>query len=581
MTDTISNNQRTPFSFWRFIQAEFTRDYMLECEEQKYLEKRERIYNFLLMSTSLEKFMLYGFCQCLDTFLYVWTFLPIRITLALIQAFGTLCRIRTSKPNRLFEPAQIIDIVKGLVVFGCAAPMCFMDISVVYHTVRAQAAIKLYMFFNMLEVCDRLLSSFGQDTLDAVYWTATEPRRKHSAGKLFLWLIIAIVYCIALDCIEIFTYALLLVIHAILVLLQAITLNVAFNSQNKMLLIIMLTNNFIELKHSVFKKFDRNNLFQLSCSDCRERFHYVILLFVVCVRNLDQFNWDMSQFWPLIDFIVVVFVVEFFVDWVKHGFILKFNELSSEVYREYTLSLAHDMVKTKQDIALSDYTDLLSRRLGFIPLPFACLVFGVLFQTINVKTTLAVFNVLLTFLCLFATKIAIGTILLGISCEYVTNNRKDSLNITIPIKEQMTNTTNDVPTIEITTTLTQPIEKTHTRSMSLVHLNQLLNKQTLSESTTLPSVDGGDELNETSFRDADDNYQCLINDQNCPPVSTFSKTSISTINTNDNINNNNASTILTDKDDGIVFTAQTSTTNKKQDLNDVERYKMCGNSIII
>jgi len=104
------------------------------------------------------------------------------------------------------------------------------------------------------------------------------------------------------------------------------------------------------LKHSVFKKFDRNNLFQLSCSDCRERFHYVILLFVVCVRNLDQFNWDMSQFWPLIDFIVVVFVVEFFVDWVKHGFILKFNELSSEVYREYILSLAHDMVKTKQDI---------------------------------------------------------------------------------------------------------------------------------------------------------------------------------------------------------------------------------------
>jgi hypothetical protein len=27
-----------------------------------------------------------------------------------------------------------------------------MDISVVYHVVRAQAAIKLYMFFNMLEV---------------------------------------------------------------------------------------------------------------------------------------------------------------------------------------------------------------------------------------------------------------------------------------------------------------------------------------------------------------------------------------------------------------------------------------------
>lgn len=59
-----------------------------------------------------------------------------------------------SSSSRLLEPAQIIDIVKGLVMLGCAVPMCFMDISVVYHTVRAQAAIKLYMFFNMLEVMD-------------------------------------------------------------------------------------------------------------------------------------------------------------------------------------------------------------------------------------------------------------------------------------------------------------------------------------------------------------------------------------------------------------------------------------------
>ena len=97
--------------------------------------------------------------------------------------------------SRLFEPAQMIDLIKGFVLIGCGIPMAFMDISVVYHTVRAQAAIKLYMFFNMLEVSDRLLSSFGQDTLDAVYWTATDPRRKASFGKLLLWLIIAIIYC--------------------------------------------------------------------------------------------------------------------------------------------------------------------------------------------------------------------------------------------------------------------------------------------------------------------------------------------------------------------------------------------------
>ena len=45
---------------------------------------------------------------------------------------------------------------------------------------------------------------------------------------------------------------------------QATTLNVAINASNKALLTIMMSNNFVELKGSVFKKFDRSNLFQVS-----------------------------------------------------------------------------------------------------------------------------------------------------------------------------------------------------------------------------------------------------------------------------------------------------------------------------
>ena len=48
-----------------------------------------------------------------------------------------------------------------------------------------------------------------------------------------------------------------------LMLFQATTLNVAFNSHNKALLTIMMSNNFVELKGSVFKKFEKNNLFQV------------------------------------------------------------------------------------------------------------------------------------------------------------------------------------------------------------------------------------------------------------------------------------------------------------------------------
>jgi hypothetical protein len=48
---------------------------------------------------------------------------------------------------------------------------------------------------------------------------------------------------------------------------------------------------FVELKGSVFKKFDKNNLFQVSCSDVRERFHLFVLLFIVVLQTMKEYSW--------------------------------------------------------------------------------------------------------------------------------------------------------------------------------------------------------------------------------------------------------------------------------------------------
>ena len=48
---------------------------------------------------------------------------------------------------------------------------------------------------------------------------------------------------------------------------------------------------FVELKGSVFKKFDKNNLFQVSCCDVRERFHLFALLFIVVVQTMKEYGW--------------------------------------------------------------------------------------------------------------------------------------------------------------------------------------------------------------------------------------------------------------------------------------------------
>jgi hypothetical protein len=43
-------------------------------------------------------------------------------------------------------------------------------------------------------------------------------------------------------------------------------MNVAINSHNNALLTLLISNQFVELKGSVFKKFEKENLFQISCS---------------------------------------------------------------------------------------------------------------------------------------------------------------------------------------------------------------------------------------------------------------------------------------------------------------------------
>lgn len=47
---------------------------------------------------------------------------------------------------------------------------------------------------------------------------------------------------------------------------QAITLNVSINSFSNALLTLLVSNQFVEIKSSVFKKFEKENLFQLSCA---------------------------------------------------------------------------------------------------------------------------------------------------------------------------------------------------------------------------------------------------------------------------------------------------------------------------
>lgn len=403
-------------SLIKFLKGELTRDYLLEHDKERYSAKREKVYSFMRIPLEVEKYMLYGFMQCTDSFLFVCTFLPLRVLLALwslisrpfYKCFGIL-----PKSDKILKSAEICDLLRVLVLILSSIVMCYIDPNVLYHLIKSQSVIKLYLFYNMLEVGDRLFSSIGQDTIDALFWTATEPRgKKREHLGVIPHLIFALVY---------------IILHSCLVLFQATTLNVGINSSNKILLTIMMSNNFVELKGSVFKKFDKNNLFQVSCSDVRERFHLTFLLFIVIMQTMKEYSWKLEQFWLLLPDCIVVLGVEFVIDWIKHAFVTKFNELPLDVYKDYTISLAYDLAETRQKHAFTDCCDLVARRMGFIPIPLTVVMVRILVSTLNIKDLPSVIIFLVAYLCIITFKIFNSIVLMGKACDLIETHKQEKV----------------------------------------------------------------------------------------------------------------------------------------------------------
>ena len=79
-------------SLFAFLHVELTRGYLLEHDEERFSARREKVYSFIKIPQDLEKFMAYGFFQCADSLLFVYTFLPMRFIMAFWSFFNRLFR---------------------------------------------------------------------------------------------------------------------------------------------------------------------------------------------------------------------------------------------------------------------------------------------------------------------------------------------------------------------------------------------------------------------------------------------------------------------------------------------------------
>ncbi|KAH9469445.1 hypothetical protein Pst134EA_006734 [Puccinia striiformis f. sp. tritici] len=426
---TTTTTAPRSFSLWEHLKYEINpeqhEDTSLFQESQSASLRSERISNFLNVPIAIEKTIIFGFWICLDSFLSVLTILPIKFFYSLYLFLLNLrykiwdslfFRNRSKKRKRLSVGCKV-DLIQGLlIVLVCLFLHHVTDASRMYHSVRGQETIKLYVIFNVLEIADRLCCSFGQDILDSLFSPSTLGRRNDGSQPhmkpIFLF-ILAFIFTVA---------------HTLVLFYQLVSLNVAINSFDHSLITLLISNQFVEIKGAVFKKFEKENLFQMSCADIVERFQLFLMLAIIAIRNLIEmsgssttstsntqsytyhylpqslisFSPTISLIEKIISPVIVVMLSEVLVDWLKHAFITKFNHIRPSVYARFIDILCKDLIGDHLKLVKVDHDDHLlikdddqdmkpfvdkspavSRRLGFSVFPIFCLTVRVSSQAIG------------------------------------------------------------------------------------------------------------------------------------------------------------------------------------------------------
>ncbi|KAK9237005.1 eukaryotic membrane protein family-domain-containing protein [Lipomyces kononenkoae] len=316
----------------------------------------DQIVSFLVVPFSLEKVLFFGFLTCLDAFLYFFTILPLRFARATYRLLTSLLSNKTVS----LQPSQSIDITKGVILISTVYLLSGLNASILYHNIRGQSAVKLYVMFNVLEVGDKLFCSLGQDIMEVLFSNTTLQR----PIRLYLFISLAIFYNL---------------LHAAALFCQMITLNVAVNSYSNALLTLLLSNQFGEIKSTVFKKFERENLFQLTCADISERFQLWVMLLIIGLRNIVEISASSTgiipQSWKGMNTIlgaffgpaIVVLGSEICVDWLKHSYIAKFNKLKPKVYNRFLDVFCRDLLRNGRSGQIN-----LTKRLGVPLIPLVC-----------------------------------------------------------------------------------------------------------------------------------------------------------------------------------------------------------------
>lgn len=315
-------------------------------------KERERVYDTIFrLPWRCEALIDVGFFVCFDSFLSLLTIMPTRLA-------ATVWRILIKRQFKRPSAAELSDFGCFLVLIVGVILLERTDISLIYHMIRGQGTIKLYVVYNVLEIFDKLCQNFCGDVLQTLFNSAEGVANcSHEKMRFWIWRFIS-------D--QALTMA-ASIFHSFILLAQAITLSTSIIAHNNALLALLVSNNFSEIKSNVFKRFSKDNIHSLAYADSIERFHISAFLLFVLAQNLLEAEGPWFESFLLNA--LMVFVCEMLIDIIKHSFLAKFNGIKPIAYSEFLEELCKQTLNIQSEAEKS---------LTFVPLAPACVVIRVL-----------------------------------------------------------------------------------------------------------------------------------------------------------------------------------------------------------
>ncbi|XP_073066064.1 protein POLLEN DEFECTIVE IN GUIDANCE 1-like [Primulina eburnea] len=316
-------------------------------------KERERVYDTIFrLPWRCELLINIGFFVCFDSFLSLLTIMPTRIVITIWRRLKTRQFERASSAE-LSDFGCFVVLVTGVTLLQQA------DISLIYHMIRGQGIIKLYVVYNVLEIFDKLCQSFVGDVMQALFNSA-DGLANCSQENMRFWLrrfildeALAVVSSI---------------VHSFILLAQAVTLSTCIVAHNNALFAMLVSNNFAEIKSNVFKRYSKDNLHSMVYFDSIERFHISAFILFVLAQNILEA--EGPWFESFISNALVVYFCEVIIDVIKHSFIAKFNDIKPIAFSEFLEDLCKQTLNIQTESAKTNLT--------FVPLAPACVVIRVL-----------------------------------------------------------------------------------------------------------------------------------------------------------------------------------------------------------